>query len=105
MYLTPSYEPVYSLYLLANLKFIHKGMISRQADRYISVAIRSNFLTMVHAVIFRPNTVRAGFDAKQIHVGVLVDKVALAHVLCQAFRTLLLRLSHHSRNQNQCCKF
>jgi len=60
-------------------------MISRQADRYISVAIRSNSLTKAYADNFLRNAMRAGFDAKPIAVGVLVDKLALGNVLCQMF--------------------
>ena len=39
-------------------------MISRQADIYTCVAIRSNFLITPHAVNFLPNAMMAELDAE-----------------------------------------
>jgi hypothetical protein len=51
-------------------------MIIRQAELYISVAIRPNYLVMPHPVNFRPN-MRARFDLQPIDLGFMVERVAL----------------------------
>jgi hypothetical protein len=51
-----------------------KELISQQAELYISVAIKPNSLNMIHAVNFRPNTMRAWFETEAMHVGFGEDK-------------------------------
>jgi hypothetical protein len=84
---TPGYEPrisaeaqdIYSLSAVTEIKI-------EQADRYIFVAIRPNYVGVAQAVNFKTN-MRAGFDPKPIHIGFLVDKLALGQVTCREFRT------------------
>ena len=56
-------------------------MIIEEADRYIPITIRPNFLTVSHVTNFRLKNMKAVFDPKSIHVGFVVEIVALGQVL------------------------